>query len=521
MPGGGLLTLVAYGAQNVLLSGNPQMTYFYKAFKRYSHFSMENISVPLEGPNELAYDQPIRIRAKIPRYAELLSDMYFSFRIPDIYSKFITPVPGSRTSQFEFQWVKYLGAAIIQNAGFFVGGQKIQEFTGQYLVSKTYIDIDTDQLLKWNEIVGNIDELKDPKEGTFAGGTNNMGYPTVIRDSTRAATAQVNRPSIFGRDIHIPLTFWFTDSPANALPLIGLQYHDCEVQLTLAPISQLYTVLDASGYRVNPEFAMRAPYTNIQANLPDYASAPDMSGEIRQFFTDFGYTVPPLNGWFLNARLQCTYIYLPKEEQQIFASRPLSYLIPQTTTYPFSGIFNRQLLDLETHNPITRLVIVPQRSDSLQRNDFGNFTNWASYPLPPFLPPPGLTPAQNYLNTGYSSGLLVPNAQLNTIRAIRVICDGNEIQEQKPIDFFTGISLYKYATGTGLDGLPIYTFQLTSPGTQPTGSINASRIRVFQVELDVFPLPAGTTYTYDVNIYVESINWFEVVSGMGGLKYAL
>ena len=94
MPGGGLLTLVAYGAQNVLLSGNPQMTYFYKAFKRYSHFSMENISVPLEGPNELAYDQPIRIRAKIPRYAELLSDMYFSFRIPDIYSKFITPVPG-------------------------------------------------------------------------------------------------------------------------------------------------------------------------------------------------------------------------------------------------------------------------------------------------------------------------------------------------------------------------------------------------------------------------------------------
>ena len=42
MTGGGLLALVTYGTQNVILSGNPQMTYFYKVFRRYSHFSMEN-----------------------------------------------------------------------------------------------------------------------------------------------------------------------------------------------------------------------------------------------------------------------------------------------------------------------------------------------------------------------------------------------------------------------------------------------------------------------------------------------
>jgi hypothetical protein len=39
--------------------------------------------------------------------------------------------------------------------------------------------------------------------------------------------------------------------------------------------------------------------------------------------------------------------------------------------------------------------------------------------------------------------------------------------------------------------------------------------------VDVFPLPPNTTYSYDLNIYVENINWFEVASGMGGLKYAL
>lgn len=129
MTGGGLLTLVAYGQQNVLLSGNPQMTYFYKAFRRYSHFSMENVTAALEGPSELSYDQSIRLRLKIERVGDLVSDMYFTFRIPDIYSKYITPDPNkSFNSQYEFQWTRYLGAAIIQNAAFFVGGQKIQEF---------------------------------------------------------------------------------------------------------------------------------------------------------------------------------------------------------------------------------------------------------------------------------------------------------------------------------------------------------------------------------------------------------
>ena len=53
MTGGGLLGLIAYGAQNVILSGNPQMTFFYKAFRKYSHFSQESISTAMDGQNEL------------------------------------------------------------------------------------------------------------------------------------------------------------------------------------------------------------------------------------------------------------------------------------------------------------------------------------------------------------------------------------------------------------------------------------------------------------------------------------
>ena len=250
MTGGGLLGLVAYGSQNVVLSGNPDMTYFYKVFRRYTHFAMESIAQQMDGPDQLFYDQPIKVRFKIPRIGDLVSDMYFTFQLPDIYSKYISP--RVRSYQYEFQWSKYIGCALIQNAAFFIGGQKIQEFDGSYLLAKALADYKTDEFAKWERLVGNVAELVDPANGIYAGGTNQTGYPNVIRDPSLPLGSQLNRPSLFGQTIRVPLPFWFAENAGSALPLVGLQYHECEVQLTLNPINQLYTVLDASGFRVAP-----------------------------------------------------------------------------------------------------------------------------------------------------------------------------------------------------------------------------------------------------------------------------
>lgn len=517
MTGGGLLSLVAYGAQNVLLSGNPDMTFWYKSFRKYTHFSQENVAVALEGPNELFYSQPIQLRVKIQRIGDLLSDCYFTFRIPDIYSKHVNP--NERTAQYQYQWVRYLGAALIQRAGFFVGGQKIQEVDGTYLLAKALLDFDNTTFEKWRVLVGDTPELTNPSEGVFAGGTNQTGYPSVFPNAAVPLGAQTNRPSIFGQDIHVPLGFWFSDASSLALPLVGLQYHDCEVQITLNSIENLYTVLDASGYRVSPLYQMAASTAEIQLNQPEYVSSNEQEVEWRYFATDVGASIPPLNQWFLNPRLQCTYVYLPEEERKIFATQPLSYLMQQITPYPFPGLYTRQLLDLYTHNPITRLIFIQRRSDSLQyRNDVANFTNWWNYPYPPFAPTPGLTPLNTKAN---SSGLLIPTGQQGILRSLRIVCDGNEIQEEKPIDYFTKITPYKTLSGRPGQLIPVYNFALHSPTTQPSGSINSSRIKNFQVEVDFYPLPVNTNYVYNLTIYVENLNWFEVAGGMGGLKYAL
>jgi hypothetical protein len=119
------------------------------------------------------------------------------------------------------------------------------------------------------------------------------------------------------------------------------------------------------------------------------------------------------------------------------------------------------------------------------------------------------------------SGILLTTGQRDMIRGIRVLSDGNEIQEYKTVDFFNRYATYRHTIGIGQDGLPIYSFQLKQAPGQPSGSLNASRIRNFQVDVDVFPLPTNTNYVYDVTIYVENINFVEIVSGMGGLKYVL
>jgi len=520
MTGGGLLTLIAYGTQNVILSGNPQMTYYYKLFKRYSHFSMENITIAMDGPNELQWDQTIQLRAKIQRYGDLMSDMYFSFSIPDIYSKYVTPTPGGRVQQFQFEWIRYLGAAIINKAAFFVGGQRIQEFDGTYLLSKAILEYDKDTFEKWRILVGDTNELTNPPAGAYSGGVSKTGYPTVIEDPVRRAAGvnQLNRPSILGQDIHVPLNFWFTDATSQALPLVGLQYQDCEVQITLNPIKQLYSFLDASGYRVSPDFRMRAPTANIENNIPSYGITQDISGQIKYFLTDIGYNPPNTNTWFLNPRLQCTFVYLTEEERNTFASKPLTYVFPQVYSLPYEGLYQRTTIDLDLHNPITRFIFVPRRSDWIFRNDFDNFTNWYTYPFVPYRQTPGIG---QYLQQGLISGLLIANSQKDIIRQIRILCDGNEIQEVKPIDFFSKITPFRYTSGFTNAELPIYTWALTSSKTQPSGSLNASRVRNLQLELDVFPLPAGTSYTYTVNLYVESLNFFVIASGSGAPKYVL
>jgi hypothetical protein len=114
----------------------------------------------------------------------------------------------------------------------------------------------------------------------------------------------------------------------------------------------------------------------------------------------------------------------------------------------------------------------------------------------------------------------VPGGQIDIIASLRILSDGNEIQETNVTPFFTDLTPYKYLSGGANRQIPVYTFELHSPTPQPAGSVNASRINKFQLDVDIFSLGVLPTYIYTLDIYVENINFFLIESGMGSKKYA-
>lgn len=568
MPGG-LLSLVCYGNENIILNGNPQVTWFYKTFLRHTHFSQEPIQISLDGPTMLQMDAPILVKAKIPRQGDLLSDLVLRVQVPDIFSKAYIrqDISGNYVldRKYEFAWVRHLGVRMIQSVTFTIGGQKIQEFTSDWISARASLDMNNTQYSKWRYMIGDTPEFFDPANGIY--GDPSGGYPNVIawRGSPPLPNpSQNNAPSIPGRILRIPFGFWFSDYIENSLPLVGLQYHDCEIQILLRPIRELYTVLDLSGNRVRPGIQTLPPeptdqYTSVwnqqfygplPSSLNNLYGTADMTGvRMKDFLTDISGAVPIQDGWPLNASLEATYTFVTSEEQRVFTKTTLRYTVRQVQNFIYSGVTSRSMYELDVHNIATRIVYFGRRSDAIRyRNQPINITNWM-YPnkyerpfvYPSLATPSGripLVPRQVLVNgaivpIGYS-GLNIPGLQRRILRNMNIKANGQQLFESQDSAYFTEYVPFRYLEGaassyadyglaTQSEMWPLYTYSFSLNGSsveQPKGTLNLSRIDSLEMDVDVEPIPTLANYTYEIQIFVETLNFLEITNGLGGLKFA-
>jgi hypothetical protein len=176
--GGSLLQLVAYGAQDVFLTGNPQITYFKTIYKRHTNFSIESIEIPVDGYIKLGS----LFSTTIARRGDLLSNIILEIDWD------MSGVPAS--------W--RIGHQIIDFVELEIGGQVIDKQYGAWM------DI-WSQLTHNNE---NMEKLSRMLSGQLTNKNNNS-------------------------KTYIPLQFWFCNNPGLALPLVALQYHDIKVNVQL------------------------------------------------------------------------------------------------------------------------------------------------------------------------------------------------------------------------------------------------------------------------------------------------
>ena len=120
--GGGLMQLVAYGAQDVYLTGNPQITFFKVVYRRHTNFAMESVEQTFNGSPDFGQ----RLTATIGRNGDLISRIYLQVTLPAVTTS------GSTTSA-AFRWVNYIGHCLIRYVTVDIGGQQIDKQYGDWL----------------------------------------------------------------------------------------------------------------------------------------------------------------------------------------------------------------------------------------------------------------------------------------------------------------------------------------------------------------------------------------------------
>jgi hypothetical protein len=198
--GGGLMQLVAYGAQDIYLTGNPQITFFKVVYRRHTNFAVESIEQTFNG----TADFNKRVTATISRNGDLIQQMYLEVVLP-------------ATTVSTSTWTYGVGNALVSQAEIEIGGQLIDRQYGDWMNIWTELTIPAGKRDGYDNMVGNA----------LGTGSDQIG---ALSNTT--ATPR----------LYVPLQFWFNRNPGLALPLIALQYHEVKLNLTLRPITDLIKI---------------------------------------------------------------------------------------------------------------------------------------------------------------------------------------------------------------------------------------------------------------------------------------
>lgn len=241
-------------------------------------------------------------------------------------------------------------------------------------------------------------------------------------------------PSIYKRLLCIPLNFWYMFSSTQAFPLISMKHNELRVRIRCRPIRELFRVRDVRQFidtyyhhnfavgNVNEngsgksiyEFYKPDYYKNSGNNKfsqfdifkpyvpPPYISTMNTIDPLYQMYM-FTTQFPSQNQqyvqqaglrstasaniasdlrssslWNINPRLIATYVYLDEDEQQVFRTRPQSYLIKQIQEHFFQTKNHKEYTQnrFKSNSIVSNWMWYLQRSDVNLRNEWSNYTNW-------------------------------------------------------------------------------------------------------------------------------------------------
>ena len=560
---GGLMTLAAVGAENIILNGNPKKTFFKAKYNKYTNFGMQRFRIDYKGLRQLKILEDTEMNFVVPRYADLLNDVYVVVNLPNIYSSVYWPSTSTkgapydkddydsncnfRGSGYEFKWIECLGAQMIKQVSIHGGGQILAQYSGEFLDCLKERDFTEHKKKLWDKMTGNIPELNDPAN---TNGNINV-YPSVIFNGQA-----ITEPSIRGRQLIIPIEAWFGTQSKTALPLVAIQYCEISIKITFRPVQELFRIRDVE------DLPNGFPYV-----------APCSSNELHSFYR---FLHPPMDAssaiyqnkrtdWNADVHLLANYIFLDDDERGWFAETEQQYLIQQVYERDYFNVTGTRSIELQSRDLVPSYMWRFRRSDVHLRNEWCNYTNW---PYNNILPvPPDATadrvdetdPNNCYTEPSPSPNIFVytnlnEENQKKILLDLGIILDGEYRENVLPAAFYEYAEKWIRTIGDARDGIYCYNFCIDSNKReyQPSGAQNMSTFNSVRFEFNTMNPPQNPEgkkfdvicseptegnpngvvigvrknafelyeYTYDLRVFEIRYNILSVISGRVGLMYA-
>ena len=509
------MQLVAYGAQDVYLTGNPQITFWKVTYRRHTNFAMESIEQTFNGQADFGR----RVTCTISRNGDLAYRTYLQVTLPEINQDL-----KNNSGDVYARWLDCPGEQLISQVEVEIGGQRIDRQYGDWMHIWNQLTLSKEQERGYYKMIGNTTQLTYVTDPNFAA----VDGPCSA-DGVRQVCAPRN--ALPETTLYVPLQFWYCRNPGLALPLIALQYHEVKINVDIRNIEECLwamSTMDGTGSKVNDAYKQ-----SLAA-----------------------------------ASLYVDYIFLDTDERRRMAQNPHEYLIEQLQfTGDESVGSSSNKIKLNLNHPVKELIWVVQPDAnvdycaSLQSNTglaglLGaqpfNYTD-AFDALPnavhAFGNPAGISGAASFIDTtsggAFENSLLTDDA-LNQNSAVsdagtfvlsetaldmhcwgenpvvvaKLQLNGQDRFSEREGTYFDLVQPFQHHTRAPDTGINVYSFALRPEEHQPSGTCNFSRIDNATLQLVLSNATVQGTGTAKVRLYAVNYNVLRIMSGMGGLAYS-
>jgi len=556
------MQLVAYGAQDVYLTGNPQITFWKVTYRRYTNFAIESIEQTFNGQADFGR----RVQCTISRNGDLAYRTYLQVTLPEINQLMgMNSFNGAAATGVYARWLDCPGEQLIAQVEVEIGGQRIDRQYGDWMHIWNQLTTTAEQARGYNKMIGNTTQLTFITDPSFA----DVDGPC---DSMAPRQVCAPRNALPETTLYIPLQFWFCTNPGLALPLIALQYHEVKINLDIRPIDECLWAV-----------------TTLNCNTVPYTGSEGQSAPGRPVPASIAY-----NQSLVAASIYVDYIFLDTDERRRMAQNPHEYLITQLQfTGDESVGSSSNKVKLNFNHPVKELIWVVQPDqnvdycsslvcDAVLFKVLGaqpfNYTD-AIDALPnavhafggpdsvafdsrAFIDAQGLfadAGAADVLVSGYWNGAGTGDADgvgpytqpnfgrdnmvessvsdagtfvlaetsldmhcwgLNPVVTAKLQLNGQDRFSEREGSYFNYVQPWQAHTRNPDEGINVYSFALRPEEHQPSGTCNFSRIDNATLQLVLSNATVEGTKTAKVRVYATNYNVLRIMSGMGGLAYS-